>query len=220
MKNFVLHLKDPGSAITHFIGAILTVCAALPLYERATANGGSTYLTTCIIFMTSMLLLYSASTVYHTFDVSAKINKILKKIDHMMIFVFIAGTYTPICVITLRGPIGYGMLATVWSIAVVGMIIKFFWVTCPKWFSSILYIAMGWVCVFAFAPLYEQLPTSGFYWLLFGGIFYTIGGILYALKLKMFNERFKNFGSHEIFHLFVMAGSICHFIVMYQYVVS
>ncbi len=220
MKKLLLHLKDPGSAITHFIGVILTLCAALPLFSRANKQSSTTYLTTCVIFMTSMLLLYSASTIYHTFDISEKFNKILKKIDHMMIFVFIAGTYTPICAITLRGPIGYGMLATVWGIALVGMVIKFFWITCPKWFSSILYIAMGWVCVFAFAPLYEQLPAGGFYWLLAGGILYTIGGIIYALKLKVFNERFKNFGSHEIFHLFVMAGSICHFIVMYQYVVS
>lgn len=217
MKNILPKLKDPGSAITHFIGIVLTLCAALPLYSRASAHSAY-YLIAGIVFITSMLMLYTASTVYHSFDISAKINKVLKKIDHMMIFVFIAGTYTPICIITLRGPIGYAMLAAVWGIAAVGMVIKFFWITCPKWFSSILYIAMGWVCVFAFRPLYHQLPAGGFYWLLAGGILYTIGGILYAMKLKVFNERCKNFGSHEIFHLFVLGGSICHFIVMYQYI--
>ena len=102
--------------------------------------------------------------------------------------------------------------------AIFGIIIKACWITCPKWFSSILYIAMGWVCVFAFGPLFHSLPLTAFLWLLGGGIIYTIGGVIYALKLPVFNSRFKSFGSHELFHLFVMGGSICHFIFMYLYV--
>ncbi len=220
MKEHTFQIKDPGSAITHFVGAVMTLIAALPLLIRANAQSNRSYLVTCVVFMTTMLMLYSASTIYHTLDISEKVNKVLRKIDHMMIFVFVAGSYTPICIIVLHGRTGAIMLASVWAIALAGILIKFFWITCPKWFSSLLYILMGWVCVFAMAPLYHLLSGGGFYWLLAGGILYTVGGVIYALKLPVFNARFQNFGSHEIFHLFVMAGSICHFIVMYRYVVN
>lgn len=136
----------------------------------------------------------------------------------MMIFVLIAGSYTPICLIVLGGSLGYKLLAIIWSIAIAGMIIKACWITCPKWFSSILYISMGWVCVGVFGQLLSTLPPAAFLWLLAGGIIYTVGGVIYALKLPIFNSRHANFGSHEVFHLFVMAGSICHFIFMYLYV--
>ena len=136
----------------------------------------------------------------------------------MMIFVLIAGSYTPVCVIVLHGALGFKMLALVWGIAIVGMIIKAFWVTCPKWFSSIIYIAMGWICVLVFGPLLKLLPIAAFVWLFAGGVIYTIGGVIYALKLPIFNGKHKYFGSHEIFHIFVMVGSICHFIFMYHYV--
>ena len=110
------------------------------------------------------------------------------------------------------------MLTLVWGIAIAGMLIKAFWITCPKWFSSVIYIAMGWVCVLVFGQLLNTLPRAAFLWLLAGGIIYTAGGIIYALKLPIFNAHHKYFGSHEIFHLFVMGGSICHFIFMYAYV--
>ncbi len=135
-----------------------------------------------------------------------------------MIFVLIAGSYTPVCLIVLGGASGYALLALVWGIAIAGMVIKALWVTCPKWFSSLIYIAMGWVCVLVFGQLLDTLPTAAFLWLLAGGIIYTIGGVIYALKLPLFNAHHKYFGSHEIFHLFVMGGSICHFIFMYAYV--
>jgi hemolysin III len=111
--------------------------------------------------------------------------------------------------------LGYPLLAAVWSIAAIGILIKFFWVTCPKWFSSVLYIAMGWICIFVFGELWDTLPQAAFLWLLAGGVIYTVGGVIYALKCPVFNGRHKWFGSHEIFHLFVMAGSICHFVFMY-----
>jgi hemolysin III len=98
------------------------------------------------------------------------------------------------------------------------MLIKAFWITCPKWFSSIIYIAMGWLCLIAGSDLWNSLTPTAWGWLLAGGIIYTIGGIIYALKLPVFNSLHKNFGSHEIFHLFVMAGSFCHFIFMYYYI--
>ena len=136
----------------------------------------------------------------------------------MMIFILIAGTYTPICVIAIGGRQGMTLLAVFWSIAVIGIIFKAFWVTCPKWISSVLYIGMGWVCVLAFTQILNNLPRAAFGWLLAGGIIYTIGGVIYALKLPIFNGKHKNFGSHEIFHLFCLGGSLCHFILMYQFI--
>ena len=136
----------------------------------------------------------------------------------MMIFVLIAGSYTPVCLISLGGKTGYTLLTVVWGIALFGMVLKACWITCPKWFSSIIYIAMGWVCLGVFGTLWNVLPHTAFLWLLAGGVIYTVGGVIYALKLPIFNGRHKYFGSHEIFHLFVMGGSICHFIFMYLYV--
>ena len=177
--NKTQHLKDPGSAITHFIGMLMAICGAIPLLIKAAHEPGRVSLISLAVYAISLILLYAASTTYHTFDISAKVNTILKKIDH----------------------------------------IKAFWVYCPKWVSSILYIGMGWICVLAFTQIFHSLSPAAFGWLLAGGIIYTIGGIIYALKLPIFNSKHKNFGSHEIFHLFVMAGSACHFIVMYCYLI-
>lgn len=215
-----LHIKDPGSAITHFIGMVLSVLAATPLLLKSYRDTGNFSLTSLslAIFIISMILLYAASTTYHTLDISPKVNKLLRKIDHMMIFILIAGTYTPVCMVVLGDRTGWMLLALVWSIAVIGITIKACWITCPKWFSSVLYIAMGWVCILAFTKIVRALPSTAFGWLLAGGIIYTAGGIIYALKLPIFNSRHQNFGSHEIFHLFVMGGSLCHYIMMYQFV--
>jgi len=211
-------IREPGSAITHFVAMMMTIFASLPLLLKAGMTSGSRNMTAVMIFTTSMILLYAASATYHSVNLTGKRLKIFKKIDHMMIFVLIAGTYTPICLIILKAPLGIRLLALVWGIAAVGILIKMFWVTCPKWFSSTIYIAMGWVCIPVFVPLWNSLPKAAFLWLLAGGIVYTIGGIIYAMKLPVFNARFKYFGSHELFHLFVMAGSVCHFIFMYLYV--
>lgn len=211
------HIKDPGSAITHFIGMLMAAFAAVPLLIKAAREPGRIYVISLAIYAASLILLYAASTTYHTFDLSEKQNTILKKIDHMMIFILIAGSYTPICLLVLKGRLGTVLLSLVWGIALVGILIKAFWVFCPKWVSSILYIGMGWTCVLAFTQILNSMSPAAFGWLLAGGIIYTIGGVIYALKLPVFNSRHKNFGSHEIFHLFVMGGSACHFVVMYAY---
>lgn len=213
-----IRVKDPGSAITHFIGMLMAVFASTPLLIKAARQPDRVHTIALSIFIVSMILLYAASTLYHTIDLSEKVNKLFKKIDHMMIFVLIAGTYTPICMIVLPQPLGMKLLSLVWGIALVGIVVKMFWVTCPKWFSSVLYIGMGWTCVLAFTQILNSLSAAAFGWLLAGGIIYTIGGVIYALKLPLFNAKHKYFGSHEIFHLFVMGGSICHFIVMYVFV--
>ena len=214
----VKQVKDRGSAITHFIGMMMAIFAAVPLLLKAAHEPSPTYLASLSVYIVSLILLYAASTTYHTFNISKKVNTILKKIDHMMIFVLIAGSYTPVCLLVLRGKTGIILLSIVWSIAIVGILIKAFWVYCPKWVSSVLYIGMGWTCVLAITKILDALSPAAFGWLLAGGIIYTIGGIIYALKLPIFNSRHKNFGSHEIFHLFVMGGSTCHFIFMYAFV--
>ena len=211
-------IREPGSAITHFIAMMMAVFATVPLLVKAGIQSGWENFLAMAIFMGSMILLYGASATYHSVDLTGRSLRVFRKLDHMMIFVLIAGSYTPVCLIVLGGKLGYTLLALVWGIAAVGMLVKACWITCPKWFSSVIYIAMGWVCVLVFGPLLKTLSAPAFLWLLAGGIIYTVGGVIYALKLPIFNAKHKFFGSHEVFHLFVMGGSICHFIFMYLYV--
>ena len=150
-----LTIREPGSAITHFIACLMTAIAASPLLIKA-QNGVTTIALT--IFCISMILLYGASTLYHSVNVTGKVLRIFRKIDHMMIFVLIAGSYTPVCLIVLGGNIGYSLLALVWGVALIGMLVKAFWITCPKWFSSLIYIAMGWLCLLVFGTLWNTLP--------------------------------------------------------------
>ena len=210
-------IREPGSALTHFIAMLLALCAAVPLLVRAAVHSGVKSLTAMTVFMISMVLLYAASTIYHSVNCSGLILRIFRKMDHMMIFILIAGTYTPVCQLTLPKPSGLMLLAAVWGIALVGIFIKGFWITCPKWFSSVLYIAMGWSCLSVLGQLFSLLPLHAFLWLLAGGLIYTAGGIIYALRLPLFDARHPMFGLHEIFHLFVMAGSLCHFVFMFCY---
>ena len=212
-------IREPGSALTHFFGMVLAIFASTPLLIKAALDAGRTGFIAAAVFMASMILLYGASTLYHSVNLSGKKLKLFRKIDHMMIFVLIAGSYTPVCLMVLQPQSGYRLLAIVWGIAAVGILIKSLWITCPKWFSSVFYIAMGWACLSVFDELLASLPRPAFLWLLAGGILYTAGGIIYALKLPLFNLKHRNFGSHEIFHLFVIAGSVCHFICVYQYII-
>lgn len=218
MHTSLFKVKDPGSALTHFIGMVIAALAATPLLIKAAHGNNSSYLGAFVVFIVSMICLYGASTVYHTFDISEKVNTLLRKIDHSMIFVMIAGSYTPICLIVLPRRIGIPLLATVWAITIIGAIFKICWINCPHWLSSAMYIGMGWLVVFAFSPIMKGLSTSAFMWLLVGGIIYTVGGVIYALKLPLLKKfNWKNFGNHELFHCFVMLGSICHFVLVYHY---
>ena len=211
-------IREPGSAITHFIGMMMAILASTPLLIKAVLSGQPVIFFAMVIFIASMILLYGASATYHSINVGGRILRVFRKLDHMMIFVMIAGSYTPVCLIALHNHIGYILCGLVWGVAILGMLLKGLWITCPKWFSSVIYIAMGWICLAVFGQLWNTLPRAAFLWLLAGGLIYTAGGIIYALKLPLFNARHKYFGSHEIFHLFVMGGSICHFIFMFCYV--
>ncbi len=218
MEGFKITIREPGSALTHFAAMILTMIGSVPLLTKTALRLGTGDFIAMKVFVAGMILLYAASATYHTVTLSPDRLRIFRKLDHMMIFVLIAGSYTPICVTILGGESGTILLRIVWLISFAGMLVNALWITCPKWLSSTIYIALGWACAWVFGELWVKLPFSGFFWLLIGGLIYTAGGVLYALKLKAFNTKHKYFGSHEIFHLFVMGGSFCHFIFMYFYV--
>ena len=210
-----ISIREPGSALTHFFGLILLWIGAGPLLQRSLEHGSTSTALSMFVFILSASLLYAASTLYHSVVLDLKKTLIFRKIDHIMISVLIAGTYTPVCLTALKGPVGYLLLGSIWTLALGGILLKIFFVHCPKWLSSTLYVVMGWLCVFAMKPLYSILPLSGFLWLLFGGIAYTIGAVIYAFKLKAFNEKHIYFGSHEIFHVFIMIGTFCHYMLLY-----
>lgn len=215
-RNFFERLRDPVSALTHFIGflAAIPVLIILVLYSY---NQATIYhVVSFAVFGASLLMLYGASTIYHALPVSPKTIAVLRRIDHMMIFVLIAGTYTPVCLISLRGAWGWTLLALVWGFALGGIILKAVWFNAPRWLSTAIYVIMGWLVVVAFYPLGKAVPMSGILMLLAGGIAYTVGAVIYALKWPKLN--LKNFGFHEIFHLFVMVGTAFHVAFMFMYV--
>ena len=220
LRRHTLYLKDPASAISHFIGAIGFAGAGIPLLIKAGQSGQPLALVSMIVYAVSLVALYAASAAYHTISPRSPRETLLKKIDHMMIFVLIAGSYTPVCLLALPRLSGLVLLGVIWGCTLLGACSMFFFVFCPKWVSSVLYIAMGWACVFALPQLLGCLSGACFGWLLAGGLLYTAGGVIYALKRPEFERRHPNFGMHEIFHLFVMAGSLCHYIVMYVYLLG
>lgn len=210
-KNYII-IKDFASCLTHFIGMIIAATATPFLIGRmVTLHASYAIIISCIIYCISLIGLYLASSSYHFFYDQTNT---LKKIDHMMIFVLIAGSYTPICV-ALLGTSGLILLCIIWMIALIGIILMLYYVTCPKWISSTVYISMGWACVFVIPKIIQVTSPKGMFLLAFGGILYTVGGVIYALKLNLFNQTHHHFGSHEIFHCFVLAGSIFHYLFMY-----
>ena len=207
-------VKEPVSALTHFIGIVYSALLSPFLMSRAFyRNADTVTLVSLAVFLISMVLLYTASTVYHTVSCCPML---FKKLDHSMIFVLIAGTYTPVCLIALRNGMGPKLLAFVWTFALAGIVFKLIWVTCPKWVSSVIYVSMGWSCIAAMPAIVGALSAPALFFLVTGGVIYTIGGIIYAMKLSAFNTRNPLFGSHEIFHLFVMAGNLCHFVSVWM----
>ena len=212
----MMKIKDPVSALTHFAGAVLSLVAVVQLILKAITTNDLFYILSFTIFGFSLVALYTASTVYHILDRPEAMRLVARRIDHMMIFVLIAGTYTPICLVSLKGSLGYSLFAVIWAIAITGIIMKALWINAPRWLTAGLYILRGWLVVFAIGPVVRSLPACGFHWLLAGGIVYTIGGIIYALKWPLKNNPW--FGFHELFHIFVLGGSFCHYMLVIGYV--
>ena len=208
-------VREPFNGFSHLFGAVLSVAGLGLLIRRALNYGSVLYLVAFIIFGISLILLYTASALYHLLLVSEQVTKVLRYIDHMMIYILIAGTYTPICLISLRGVQGKILLISIWVLAVAGVIVTGFWLNAPRCLSTLIYAVMGWLIIVTLPQLLTALTVPGFAWLLIGGVFYTIGAIIYGLKRPNLPS---GLGFHEIFHLFIIAGSICHYWVIFNFV--
>lgn len=212
------YIREPINALTHLVGAILALFGLIALIVKAITTTNSGLVTTAvIIFGISMILLYSASATYHMVIARERVIAFLRKIDHSMIFVLIAGTYTPFCLITLQGTtLGWVLFFVVNGLAILGVTFKLTWFHSPRWLSTGIYLGMGWLVIFFTGELAPALGVGGMTFLILGGLFYTIGGIIYGFKPKFLT--FRNWGFHEIFHIFIMFGSLFHFICIYFYV--
>ncbi len=202
----------PWSAITHGLGAVLAVAGTAVLLIKSAMLGQWLHFLLFAVYGLSMIGLYTASTLYHCLNTSVGGRIALRKYDHCSIYLLIAGSYTPICLTALRHCGGPALLGAVWSLAVAGLILTVAKLAIPRWLCSAIYLFMGWLAIFAIGPIYHTLPSNGFFWLLLGGLMYTVGGVLYALKWPGRDN--PKFGCHEIFHVFILLGSICHFVMM------
>ena len=210
------YFREPINSITHWIGAILALFALIVMLIKGISNDISTLgLVSVIIFGASMILLYSVSATYHAVISTDKVIKGFRRLDHSMIFILIAGSYAPFCLIGLGNNIGKIFFAVMIGVAIAGVIFKMCWFNCPRWLQTALYIAMGWSAVFVIKPLSIALSPAPIIWLVIGGILYTLGGVLYGLKPKKLQLGL--FGFHEIFHIFIILGSLSHFISVYVY---
>ena len=198
-------------------GVLLACVGLLVLLARATSAGRTDQIVAFGIFGLSLVALYSASTLYHLLPLSPTGVARLRRVDHMMIFVLIAGTYTPFCLLALDGAWRVGLLGVIWSLALCGVLLKIFWMGTLRWLSVALYLGMGWVAVIAAPALFVAVPAGGMIWVLGGGLLYTAGALIYALKRP--NPAPGTFGFHELWHLFVVAGSACHYWAVLRYLV-
>lgn len=213
MKKF----REPVSGFTHLFGALASfVGLILLIWKQITVPRYSPLgLFSVIVFGLSLIFLYTASTVYHLVSSREKVMLFLRKLDHSMIFVLIAGTYTPVCLIALEGAWRWGLFSLIWTFAILGIVLKLTWFECPRWLYTFFYIAMGWLAIFAISPLSKVLPKNALFLLIGGGVVYTLGGIIYAFKWPKLN--LKHWGFHEIFHLFVLGGSFLHYMLIMRY---
>lgn len=197
------------NALTHGVGTLFAVSALTLMIVFASLYGNAWHIVSVSIYGTTLVLLYLASTLYHSFT-NEKIKDIFKILDHAAIFLLIAGTYTPFMLVTVRGLLGWVLLIIVWVIAVAGIVLKVFFVKRFTVLSTIVYLVMGWLVVVAIKPLIEALPAAGLRLLVAGGLLYSLGSVFYIRKSKAFN--------HGIWHLFVLGGSVCHFLAVLLYV--
>jgi len=208
IKNYST-LEEKINIISHAVGVILSIVALVLLVTQASLHGNVWHIVSFSIFGSSLIILYAASTFYHSAKKPALRNR-LNIIDHAAIYVLIAGTYTPFTLVTLSGSLGWVIFGISWGLALTGIILKLFFTGKYDLISTIMYVLMGWIIVFAIKPLINNLPFEGLLWLFAGGIFYTFGAILYSIKKIKFN--------HAIFHIFVLSGSFCHFMTVFCYV--
>jgi hemolysin III len=212
-------LREPVNAVTHSIGALLSVFGLLLLLGVAIRNGSPRQIIAFSIFGASLVAMYSVSTLYHGLPLSTRGIARARRLDHVMIYILIAGSYTPICLLMLPPGLGMSLLIVVWALAAVGTVQKLAWMRAPVWLSTALYLGMGWIAIIVIKPLLAAAPRGFFLWLLAGGLFYSFGAVVHSAKWakNMFAGTKRLFGPHEIWHLFVMAGSFAHFWAIFAY---
>jgi len=217
---FRIALREPVNGLTHLVGAVLSVVGLIILLVIAVENRSARQIVGFAIFGASLVSMYCASAFYHSLKVSENAVAHWRRVDHMMIYILIAGSYTPICLVLLRGQLGLWLLAAVWALAALGVFQTVVWMDAPSWLATALYIGMGWIAVFIVRPLLAAAPPGFFFWLLGGGVIYTLGAVGYATKWPRAKAGAtpRLFGSHEIWHLCVMGGSFAHYWAMLAYV--
>ena len=201
-------LREPDNGLTHLAGALLSIVALVALVRLAGDAGTTRHLVAFTVFGLSLLGLYTASALYHSLPLGPTGVARLLRLDHMMIFVLIAGTYTPFCLVALRGGWRWGLLALICGLALGGVILKLRWMHAPAWLSTALYAAMGWVAILAAPAFLAAVPAGALAWVLAGGVIYTIGALIFALERPTLHPDV--FGAHALWHLCVLAGSSCH----------
>jgi hemolysin III len=210
-------LREPVNGLTHLAGGLLACVGLVVLLETAASAGRVDQIVAFGIFGLSLIALYTASALYHLLPLSPPGVARLRRVDHMMIFVLIAGTYTPFCLLALDGGWRVGLLILIWGLALCGVLLKLLWMGASRWLSVALYLGMGWVAVIAAPALFQAVPPRGMAWVLGGGLVYSVGAIVYGVRRP--NPVPGAFGFHEVWHLFVMAGSACHFWAVLHYLV-
>lgn len=214
MGNSFFPAREPFNAYSHLLGALISLIWMGFLMVSA-ANAPISHKAAFLIYGITVFLMFFSSGVYHTLNVRLKIEETFRKLDHIMIYLVIAGTYTPLCTILLDDGWRFGMLLGIWLFAAAGIIKKIFWINAPRWSSTAIYLLMGWVAVIIMPLFWNELPHSFTYWIALGGIFYSVGAVIYAVQKP---DPFPNtFGFHEIWHLFVIAGAFSHFWAIYYY---
>jgi hemolysin III len=209
-------LREPVNGLTHAAGGLLAFVGLIVLVATAISARRLDQLVAFGIFGSSLVVLYLASALYHLLPLSPLGVARLRKLDHVAIFVLIAGTYTPFCLLALDSRWGLWMLALVWSLALCGVSLKILWMDAPRWVSVALYLGMGWTAVIVAPALLRTVPPAGMVWVIAGGLVYSAGALVYGLKRP--NPVPGVFGFHELWHLFVLAGSACHFWAVLRYV--
>lgn len=204
----------PWSAITHGVGAVLALAGTVYLAVQSVLMGKWGHLAVFLIYGLSMVCLYTASTLYHCVNTTRSKRIALRKYDHCSIYLLIAGSYTPVCLTVLWGAGGLPLFIAIWGLALAGVVLTIAKLDIPRWLTSVIYLVMGWLALFAIVPLSQRMAGLGMFWLILGGVLYTVGGVLYAVKWPGRNN--PRFGCHEIFHVFILLGSIAHFMMMAQ----
>lgn len=207
-----MYYGEKLNSITHLIGAVLALIGFGVLLTVSIQQHNWQLIVSFIVFGITLIMLYTMSTLYHSFH-SPKLKKIFQKLDHVSIYLLIAGSYTPYMLVSLRGNGGLTMLALIWALAIVGLLLDIFLKKRIEWLQIFIYLIMGWVCVFSYSELQIALPAAGLAWLTIGGVAYTAGIVFYVL-----DDLDKLPHAHGIWHLFVLSGSICHFISIVAYV--